>query len=200
MDENFLIRAAQQGDLDAFNRLVLAYQDMVYSHAVRMLGDEDAAADAAQEAFISAYRNIKGYRGGIFRAWLMRIVTNACYDDMRRRYRRPTTSLEPLDDFGEEVESPHWMADDGELPEESVERSELEQAIMGCMDGLPAEFRSIVVLVDVQGMDYKEAALTVGKPVGTIKSRLARARLRMRDCLQSFWELLPVEFRLKFER
>jgi len=199
MDETFLIRSAQSGDLEAFNRLVLGYQDLVYNQALRVLGDEAAAADATQEAFISAYRNIKGFRGGIFRAWLLRIVTNACYDDLRRRQRRPTTPLEPLDEAGDEVESPYWLVDDQNLPEETIERKQLEQAIMGCLEGLPVEFKAVVVLVDVQGLDYNEAAHSVGKPVGTVKSRLARARLRLRDCLQSYWELLPSEFRLKFE-
>jgi RNA polymerase sigma-70 factor (ECF subfamily) len=185
--------------LEAFNRLVLAYQDLVYNQAYRLLSDEAAAADAAQEAFISAFRAIKGFRGGVFKAWLLRIVTNACYDELRRRQRRPTTSLEPQDDAGEEIESPEWLTDASESPEGSVERAELERAIMSCLDGLPPEFRLAVVLVDVQGFNYDEAAVSMGSPVGTVKSRLARARLRMRDCLQSFWELLPAEFRLRFE-
>ena len=199
MDEEFLIQSAKNGDLNAFNRLILEYQDMVYNQALRMLNDEAAASDATQEAFISAFRSIRGFRGGVFRAWLMRIVTNACYDDLRRRKRRPTTSLEPLDDMGDEIESPQWMTDPSDTPEESLERVELEEAIVNCLQGLPEDFRSVVVLVDVQGFDYKEAAQSVGKPVGTVKSRLARARLRMRDCLQSFWELLPLEYRLRFE-
>ncbi len=96
MDEQALIRAAQRGDLNAFNELVLLYQGRVYNLAYRIMGDGDAAADASQEAFISAYRAIGGYRGGSFRAWLMRIVTNACYDELRRRRRRPASSLEAL--------------------------------------------------------------------------------------------------------
>jgi RNA polymerase sigma-70 factor (ECF subfamily) len=199
MDEQALIYAARQGDLDAFNRLVIAYQDLVYSQAYRVLGESQSADDAAQEAFISAYHNLKSYRGGSFRAWLLRIVTNACYDELRRRKRRPTAPLEPLDDAGEEVESPHWIADPGELPEDSVERAELARAIQRCIDGLPVEFRVVVALVDVQGMDYGEASQVIGKPLGTIKSRLARARGRMRDCLQGFWELLPAAFRLEGE-
>jgi RNA polymerase sigma-70 factor (ECF subfamily) len=94
MDEVELIQYAQKGDLDAFNRLVLAYQDMVYNQAYRVIGESDAAEDATQEAFISAYRKIHTYRGGSFKAWLLRIVTNACYDELRRRKRRPTTPLE----------------------------------------------------------------------------------------------------------
>ena len=196
MDEIALINDARQGDLDAFNRLVLAYQDRVYSQAYRVLNDPQAADDATQEAFISAYKNLRSFRGGSFRAWLLRIVTNACYDELRRRKRKPTTSLEPLNDSGEEIESPHWIADPGELPEDNVVRAELGMAIQNCLEKLPVDFRVVVVLVDVQGMDYLEAADVIGKPLGTVKSRLARARSRMRDCLQGFWELLPMSMRL----
>jgi RNA polymerase sigma-70 factor (ECF subfamily) len=199
MDEVALIQAARNGDLDSFNRLVLAYQDLVYNQAYRMMGENDSAADATQEAFISAFRHLKGYRGGSFRAWLLRIVTNACYDELRRRKRRPTTPLEPVDDAGEEVESPHWIADSRNLPEDHVERLELENAIQHCLGELPEDFRAVVILVDIQGFDYAETAHVIGKPLGTVKSRLARARYRMRDCLQGFWELLPSRFRLGVE-
>jgi RNA polymerase sigma-70 factor (ECF subfamily) len=197
MDESGLIRDAQKGDLDAFNRLILAYQDRVYSQAFRVLGDSQSADDATQEAFISAYKHLSSFRGGSFRAWLLRIVTNACYDELRRRKRRPITSLEPVDDAGDEIESPHWIADPGELPEDNIVRSELGHAIQNCLDQLPEDFRVVAVLVDVQGLDYLEAAGVIGKPLGTIKSRLARARNRMRECLQGFWELLPHSMRLE---
>jgi len=196
MDETSLIAAAQHGDLDSFNRLVINYQDQVYNHAYRTMGEKDAAADATQDAFIAAFRNIRSYRGGSFRAWLFRIVTNACYDELRRRKRRPTTSLEPLDDAGEEMESPAWLADSSDTPEIAVERKELETAIQHCLDGLQEDFRTVIVLVDVNGMDYDEAAVVIGKPMGTIKSRLARARGHLRDCLQGYLELLPSLFRL----
>jgi len=195
MDEAALIQAAQAGDLNAFNSLVQTYQDMLFNQAYRVMGEPEYAADATQEAFISAYKKLRSYRGGSFRAWLLRIVTNACYDELRRRQRRPTTSLEPLDDGGDEIESPQWLADPGETPEDSLERAELSWAIQRCLNDLPSDFRSVVVLVDVQGLDYAEAAQTIGKPVGTIKSRLARARTRLRDCLRGFGELLPVGFR-----
>ena len=196
MDELALIQDARHGDLNAFNRLVLAHQDSVFNQAYRVLGDVQAADDAAQEAFISAYENLKSFRGGSFRSWLLRIVTNLCYDELRRRKRRPTTPLEPLDDTGDEIESPSWMKDSGELPEQTAERAELGRAIQHCLDELPFEFRVIVTLVDIQGMDYSEAAEVIGKPLGTVKSRLARARLRLRECLQGFWELLPATMRL----
>ncbi len=200
MDEAALIEGARRGDLDSFNRLVLAYQDLVYNQAYRMMGSLDAAEDATQDAFIAAYRNLSSYRGGSFKAWLLRIVTNACYDELRRQKRRPTTPLEPLDSGDEEVESPRWLADPSETPEEATERAELNLAIQHCLGDLPEEFRTVVILVDVQGMDYGEASQVIGKPLGTVKSRLARARLRLRDCLQGAWELLPAAFRRVEER
>ena len=196
MDEVALIHAAKKGDLDSFNRLVLAYQDMIYNQAYRMMGELEEAEDATQDAFISAFRKLGTYRGGSFKAWLLRIVTNLCYDELRRRKRRPTTPLEPVDNDDEEIESPRWLSDPGASPEEIVETEELSRALKHCLMGLSFEFRTIIILVDLQGLDYTEAALVVGRPLGTVKSRLARARLSLRNCLKEFWELLPDSFRL----
>ena len=199
MDEHALIQEAQRGSLDSFNTLVLTYQDMLYNTALRIMGDGETAADATQEAFLSAFRAIKFFRGGSFKAWLLRTVTNACYDELRRQKRRPSVPLEPETEDGEEMETPRWLADPSMSPEEEAEADELEHAIQHCLDELPAEFRTVVVLTDIQGMDYKEVAVAARVPLGTIKSRLARARLRLRECLQSFWELLPASFRLEEE-
>ena len=199
MDEATLIMDAQHGDLDSFNRLVLAYQDILYNTALRILGDDDLAADATQEAFISAFRSLNSYRGGSFKAWLMRTVTNACYDELRRQKRRPSVPLEPANDDDEEMESPRWLADSSMLPEEKLEAAELEHAIQHCLEALPVDFRTVVVLADIQGLDYSEVASSARVPLGTIKSRLARARLRLRECLQGFGELLPAAFRLEEE-
>src|SRR5512138_1181910 len=197
MDEPALIRAAQGGSLDAFNTLVLAYQDTVFNTAVRILGDDDQAADASQEAFISAFRNITTYRGGSFKAWLLRTVTNACYDELRRQKRRPSIPLEPETEDGDEMDTPRWLADPGMSPEQVTEAEEVQHAIQHCLDGLPTEFRVVVVLADIQGLDYVEVAASMRVPLGTIKSRLARARLRLRECLRGFVELLPQSFRLE---
>lgn len=199
MDETALIQSAQKGDLDAFNTLILHYQDMVFNTALRILGDEDMAEDAAQEAFISAFRSLAAFRGGSFKAWIMRTVTNASYDELRRRKRRPTVPLEPESGDGNEMDSPKWLADSAMTPAEKAEADELEHAIQHCLDALPANFRSVVVLADIQGMDYSEVAVALRAPLGTIKSRLARARLRMRECLRGFEELLPASFRLEGE-
>ena len=197
MNELALISDAQGGNLDAFNTLILHYQDSVFNTALRILGNEDQAADAAPDAFISAFKSITSFRGGSFKAWLMRTVTNACYDELRRKKRRPTTPLEPDTDDGEEMDSPRWLADPSMTPDQQAEADELEHAIQHCLDNLPLEFKTVVVMADVQGMDYTEVASAVRVPLGTIKSRLARARLRLRECLQGFAELLPASYRLE---
>ena len=197
MNEQALITDAQNGSLDAFNTLVLHYQDSVFNTALRILGDEDQAADAAQEAFISAFKSIKSFRGGSFKGWLMRTVTNACYDELRRQKRRPTTPLEPDTDDGEEMDSPKWLADPSLTPDQQAEADDVEHAIQHCLNNLPLEFKTVVVMADIQGMDYIEVAASIRVPLGTIKSRLARARLRLRECLQGFEELLPASYRLE---
>jgi RNA polymerase sigma-70 factor (ECF subfamily) len=197
MNEQALISDAQGGNLDAFNTLVLHYQDSVFNTALRILGDDDQAADASQEAFISAFKSIKSFRGGSFKAWLMRTVTNACYDELRRKKRRPTTPLEPDTEDGDEMDSPRWLADPNMTPDQQAEADEVEHAIQHCLNNLPLEFKTVVVMADIQGMDYTEVALTIRVPLGTIKSRLARARLRLRECLQGFAELLPASYRLE---
>ena len=197
MDEQSLVNDALHGNVDAFNRLVLEYQDLAFNVAYRMLMDDDLAADVVQNAFLSAYRNLRAYRGGSFKAWVLRMVTNGCYDELRRQKRRPTVPLEPSNPLdGEEMESADWLASDDPEPEDAFDQAELEHALEHCLKSLPPDFRAVVVLTDVQGMDYSEVAKTVRVPLGTVKSRLARARLRLRDCLQQFQELLPTQFRL----
>ncbi|HSR20876.1 MAG TPA: sigma-70 family RNA polymerase sigma factor [Anaerolineales bacterium] len=199
MDESALIQDAQRGDLDAFNTLVLRYQDLLFNTARRILGDEELAADATQEAFLSAFRGLMTFRGGSFKAWLMRTVTNAAYDELRRRKRRPATALEPGSDDADVAEEPRWLADPGLSPEQAAEALELEHAMEHCLQGLPFDYRTVVVMADIEGLDYSEVAAAVRVPLGTVKSRLARARLRLRDCLRAFEELLPAVFRLQDE-
>lgn len=199
MDEQALIQDALQGDLHAFNSLVLHYQDMAYNVAYRVMGEHGAADDATQEAFISAYQKLKQYRGGSFKAWLLRIVTNACYDELRRRQRQPVTPLEPELDEGEILENPYWLEDEAATPEEETEQAELQEAIQHCINELDDKFRIVLVLIDVEGLDYESAAEAADTPVGTIKSRLSRARERIQECLQGYWELLPDLFRLSDE-
>jgi len=198
MDELVLIQSAQKGDVDAFNCLVLAFQDQAFNVALRILSDEHLAEDATQDAFLSAYRNIRGFRGGSFRAWILRIITNRCYDELRRQKRQPSQPLDPGNDENEEgLDDSVILKDEQHLPEAEAEKRELESAIQMCIEGLSGDFRMVVVLVDVQGLDYQEACRIIQKPLGTLKSRLARARLSLQDCLQGVWELLPADYRLK---
>jgi len=199
MDETALIQDALEGDLNAFNTLVLHYQDMAYNVAYRIMGEPGAADDAAQEGFISAYQKLHQYRGGSFKAWLLRIVTNNCYDELRRRQRQPVVPLKPDLPDGETLEDPYWIEDGDATPEEHTEQAELQSAIQTCINELDLKFRTILVLVDVEGLDYQTAAEAAGTKVGTVKSRLARARERVQDCLQGFWELLPENFRHRNE-
>lgn len=197
MDESYLIEQAQNGDVFSYNTLVLHYQDSVFNVAYRIMGEQDAAADATQEAFISAYKSLRRFRGGNFKAWLMRIVTNACYDELRRRKRQPQSSLDEItDDYGS---TPLLISKNSPDPEEFRQRTELVEAIQHCLDELPDEQRTVAVLCDIEGYDYKEIADIMSISLGTVKSRISRARAKLRDCLQGATELLPTGYRLSSE-
>jgi RNA polymerase sigma-70 factor, ECF subfamily len=188
-----LVEAGQQGDVEAFNQLVRSYEVRVYNLCYRMLGDRDAAADVTQDTFISAYRNLHRFRGGVFRSWLFRIATNACYDALRARKRRPTVSLSMT--TGPDDDGPAFDLPDGaESPDDFALRRELAAAIQLGLAQLPEEQRIVVILSDIQGLAYEEIAEVTGANLGTVKSRLSRARARLREILRA-GELLPLKFR-----
>ena len=161
-----------------------------------MLGDWAAAEDAVQETFISAYRAFGGFRGDNLRAWVMRIVANACRDAIRSRRSRPALSL---DDPPTGLDDPDQPSIDppstDESPEDFAVRRELGHLIDAGLETLPEERRLAVTLVDVQGFSYEETAQTMGCSLGTVKSRVARGRAEMRDYLIARRELLPDPFR-----
>ena len=183
MDEVQLIALSRQGDVDSFNRLVEAYQRQVYNLALRMLGTVEAAQDATQEAFISAWRGIGRFRGGNFRSWLLSIVANACRDEFRRRGRRPTISLDDL------ALEPENHSDD------FARRLELGEVIQGGLSRLTPDQRLAIILSDVQGLSYEEMAQAMRCSLGTVRSRLSRARAHLKDYLLEQGELSPQEFR-----
>ena len=183
MDDVWIEKAAK-GDLEAFNQLVLSYQNMAYNHAYSMLGDAAQAEDATQESFIKAFQALNSFRGGSFRGWLLRIVTNSAYDILRRSTKRPTQPLFPQDENGEEHESVSWLADPDASVQEAVEQKELSRDLERVLNELPDVYRSVIVLVDVHEFDYGEAAQALNVPIGTVKSRLARARLQMQKKLR----------------
>ena len=194
--ETTLIEDAQRGDMDSFNQLVLKYQDMMYRISLRILNDESSADDATQNAMIQAFRNIKSFRGGSFRSWLARVTVNASYDEMRRWRRQPSLSFEQVNSDGDEIESLPWMMDLSAGPEERYDSVELRDALQQCVKALNSDYRLVVVLVDVEGMSYEEVARVANIPVGTVKSRLARARGQLRKSLQSYRGLLPAAYQV----
>jgi RNA polymerase sigma-70 factor (ECF subfamily) len=185
MDELDLINAARHGDLDAFNRLVMAYQDVVFRQARYWLNDEEMAADITQDTFIKAFLSLKDFHGGSFRAWLLRTATHASIDELRRRQRRPTLSIDAEDDNGMDQEAASWMADPQPLPEEIAESKQLQQAVQAILEQVKPVYRAAVMLVDLQGLDYEEASEVLGVPVGTLKSRLARGRMLVRTTIEN---------------
>lgn len=191
-----MIAAAQKGDVPSFNQLVRAYQGLVYHTAFRVLGDGDAATDATQEAFISAFKNLRAFRGGSFKAWLLRIVTNACYDQLRVKQRRPTASLDALL-VDPDNPAPGLDRAASETPQEEAERHELGEMIQKGMQTLPVDQRVTLVLSDVEGFAYEEIAQITDTNVGTVKSRLSRARAHLREFLLAQEELLPSAYRLR---
>jgi RNA polymerase sigma-70 factor (ECF subfamily) len=183
-DEAAVVAAAAGGDRSAFARLMEHYQGACYGLAWRLLGDPDLAADATQDAFIHAYDHIGAYRGGIFRSWLLRITANAAYDILRRAQRRPTTGLPNPDEGEADIADPRAVN-----PVAESARSELYRALDAALRLLPEDQRTAVVLADVYGMDYHEVAEAIRSPVGTVKSRIHRGRLRLRVLLADQREL-----------
>ncbi len=193
LDDAALVRLVRTGELERFNDLVDRHQTAAYNLALRMLGAPDLAGDLTQDAFLAAYRHLDSYRGGSFRAWLLRILTNACYDELRRRQRQRVDSL---DELIADEESPFEPADPAAGPATQVERQELQQRLAALLLRLPAEFRAVVILADVQGYAYDEIAQVLEIELGTVKSRLSRARGRLRDLLRAEQELYDEAERL----
>lgn len=183
------LKRARGGDLGAFNELVLEYQTLVYNLCYRQLGQRQAAEDAAQEAFVSAWRNLSGLRGG-FRPWLLRIAANACTDELRRRGRRPSSSLDVAMAAG--VPEP---PDEDPTPETTALQGELRREVEAALQHLPDEQRLAVILSDLQGLDYAEVAAVMKTSLGTVKSRIARGRARLREVLRHGGELSGVHSR-----
>ena len=182
MEEDEIVRRAREGDVDSFNHLVEIYQRRVYNLSLRMLGNASAAEDATQDAFLSAFRGISRFRGGSFRAWLFRIATNACWDQLRALSRRPTT---PIDDMPMELES------DQPSPEDIAVSREIGEKIKKALAALPPDQRLAVILRDIEGLDYQEIARVTGSSLGTVKSRINRGRGGLRHHLERYRELFP---------
>jgi RNA polymerase sigma-70 factor (ECF subfamily) len=179
-----LVEQARAGDLAAFNQLVELYQDYLFAMAMRVLRQRDIAEDAVQEAFFSAYRNLDRFSGSSFRAWLTRIAINAARDILRRQKRRPS---EPYPEWEDQAWQPPAPASEG--PEQIVLAGQQRSAMARAMAGITDDQRTAIVLYDVQGYDYAEIASLTGVSVGTVKSRIHRGRLALRELLGPDMEL-----------
>lgn len=177
MDHANLIAAAQAGDRAAFDRLASSHMSRLLNTAYRILGDDEAAADATQDALLSAFRHLPAFRGGSFSGWLHRIVTNACYDQLRWHQRRPASSLDAL------AAEPTCGDASGAVrsaPEDYVLWQDVEAAVQRGLDRLSEEHRAAVVLSSFDELSYREIAAVLGAPVGTVKSRVSRGRAQLR--------------------
>jgi len=197
-DTSALVERARRGELAAFNLLVLRHQDAAYSLALRFLGSPQSAEDATQEAFLRAYRGISRFQGDRFRPWLLSIVANAARDELRRQKRRPQRSLDAARDDPDRADID--PRDHGPSPETSALQGELRGELEAALRTLPEDWRLVVVLADVHGLAYEEVARATGVPVGTVKSRLSRARGRLRDLLRAAREPSGVAGRLEDRR
>jgi RNA polymerase sigma-70 factor (ECF subfamily) len=204
-NETLLINLSQKGDVNAFNQLVLKYQQTTYNVVLRMLGDRDTAADVTQDTFIAAFRAIQSFRGSSsFRAWLLRIASNQACDYWRRANRHPQDSLDTLMDEDE----PHDVSllnalittEQAVNPEEFLLNHELQELLQQAIQELPLDQRVAVILCDVQGLSYEEIASSTQTSLGTVRSRIARGRKRLRDYLYKHQELLPGNYRLLTDR
>ncbi len=180
LQEGKWIELAQGNDLAAFNHLVLATQDAAFTLACWVLKDDMLADDVVQAAFIKAYCNIKQLRGKSFRAWLLKIVRNLCIDELRRRARNRLIPLEPNVGDSASLENSEWFIDRSPLPEEVVIKHDERRKIEQCIQQLPVALREVIILIDIESLNYQEAATVLNIPLGTIKSRLGRARARLR--------------------
>lgn len=183
--EATLVKAAQQGDLSAFNQLVLTYQDDLYGWVVSYVQDERTAEDITQQVFITAYQKIKTMRLVSFRAWIFKIARNRSIDELRYRRRHPSLSL---DDNPQDEESGDLLSilpDQGLTPEWAVIQSEQAARLNQLLMSLSEPYRQALFLVDLYEMDYQEAAQVLNLPLGTLKSRVSRARLWIRERMET---------------
>lgn len=183
LDDEEIVSRARGGDLSTFHELVDRHQSAVFNVVLRTVNDPESAEDITQDAFVRAWKSLSQFRGGNVRGWLMRIAINRAYDTLRSQKRKPSTSLDEL-----EYESvPRWSTQTSaaEQPETFVDRNALATVLEQVLARLPDDQRTAVLLVDMQGFSYQEAAGIMGVAPGTIKSRMSRARAKLRQDLRA---------------
>lgn len=193
-DESFLIKKAARGDVESFEKLIEAHQKKVFNIALGMLKNPADAEDIAQDVFIKVYKSLKNFKGqSSFSTWLYRVTTNTCLDELRRRKTRQTFSIDE-EIVTQEGEVSKQVVDDSPSPDEILEKNELKRNISHAISKLAKEHRTVIVLRDMQGFSYEEIANILQLPLGTVKSRINRARLTLKDILKADRELYGLDF------
>lgn len=181
VEDKQFISKAKQGDMAAFEELILQHEKMVYNVALRMMNHSEDAKDISQEVFIKAYRNISNFdERSTFSTWIYRITTNTCIDEMRKRKGKQTFSLD--NEF--EGEKSNWkreVADDADTPEKSILKKEEKNEILMAMEGVSEEYKMVFILRDIQGLSYEEISDILDLTLGTVKSRISRARKNIKE-------------------
>lgn len=195
--ERLLIKRSQKGDAAAFEELALAYQKRIYHIAMRMLGHAEDAADMTQEALIKMYRALPKFRGdAAFSTWVYRITVNTCRDMLRRGYKQKEGLLIDFGEADDASDTRREVADYSALPEELFTEQETEQYLYALIGGLSPKYRLVMTLREVSGLGYQEIADAAGISVGTVKSRLSRARTCMQEQVIADAEHYPHLLRL----
>lgn len=193
MTESELVQAAQSGDQNAFGKLVEANQGRIYQLCYRMTGNPEDAADLTQDAFLNAWRSLSGFGGqSAFSTWLYRLAANACIDFLRREKRRGALSMTLEDDREDDRQAD--VPDERFSPQQALEREETRRAVREGLAALSPEHREILLLREIEGLSYHEIGQRLDLEEGTVKSRIARARMALRDYLQktgNFFETPP---------
>lgn len=192
--DDILVQKCKKGDLDAFDELVKRYENKVFTIAYRFVGNYADANDLAQETFIRVYQALPLFRGdSSFATWLYRIAANVCRDELRRQHRQKKVSLDEM------ISQPGGgasLTDNALSPEESLEKNELQQLVQQCLNTLSDEHRLILVMREIQGLSYDEIAVTLDCSLGTVKSRLNRARQALKQKMLGVRELFDIPSRL----
>lgn len=186
MDEKKLVELCKKGDRNAFNELVLKYQSQVMNMTCGMLSVREDAEDAAQEVFLKVYKNISAFNeNSALSTWIYRITVNTCHDILRKRISRKTVSI-----YSDNEDEPDMVIPDtSQTPEEAVQTAEIHRQLRTAISKLKEEYRLVITLFDLEGMSYDEISKIINVPVGTVKSRLSRARGQLRKNLEHFREL-----------
>lgn len=195
LEDQLLVERSKKGDRDAFEHLVQLYENKVYTIAYRLMGNHADAADLAQESFIKIYQALPNFRGdSSFSTWIYHITVNVCRDELRKRQRRPTVSLD--EPTGDGNNNTYEIRSTAPGPEEMLDRSETQAMIQQCLDNLSDDYRTILVMREIQELAYEEIAEILGCSLGTVKSRLSRARQALKEKISKQMELLSPSKRL----